>query len=125
MVKRKHSNPNWHNQQQQGHNGQAKCKCGKHAGKGKAKQADQSQQHSHIANITSMAPSTTSTIALPAPSEMHKRTVTHPAPKQHMPSPYKAFNAVVNTAQASGSKLTIQMIKTLEQHITDAYLKSP
>jgi hypothetical protein len=35
------------------------------------------------------------------------------------------FNAAVDTAQASGSKLTIQMVKTLEQHITDAYLESP
>ena len=35
------------------------------------------------------------------------------------------FNAAVDTAQASGSKLTIQMVKTLEQHIIDAYLESP
>ncbi len=41
-----------------------------------------------------------------------------------MPSPYKAFNAAINTAQASGSKLTIQMVKTLEQHITNTYLES-
>jgi hypothetical protein len=72
-----------------------------------------------------MAPPTTSTIVLPAPSGMHKRTVTHPAPKQHVPGPYKAFNAAVDTAQASGSKLTIQTVKTLEQHITDTYLESP
>jgi hypothetical protein len=72
-----------------------------------------------------MAPPTTSTIALPAPSGMQKHIVTRPAPKQHMPSPYKAFNAAVDTAQAFGSKPTIQMVKTLEQRITDAYLESP
>jgi hypothetical protein len=86
--------------------------------------ADQSQQHSHITNIASMAPPTTSTIALPAPSGMQKRIVTRPAPKQHTPGPYKAFNAAVDTAQASGSKPTIQMVKTLKQCITDAYLES-
>jgi hypothetical protein len=135
-VKHKCSNPNWcnqqgsnqqqqQNQQHQGSDSQAKCRCGKCAGKGKAKQADQSQQHSHITNVTSLAPPTTSTIALPALSGMHKHTITHPAPKQCMPGPYKAFNAAVDTAQASGSKLTIQMVKTLEQHITDTYLESP
>jgi hypothetical protein len=135
-VKRKHSDPNWcnqqgsnqqqqQNQQQQGQDGQAKQKHGKCAGKGKAKQADQSHQHSHITNVASMAPPTSSTIALPVPSEMQKCTITHPTPKQHMPSPYKAFNATIDTAQASGSKPTIQTVKTLEQHITDAYLESP
>jgi hypothetical protein len=130
MVKRKRSNPNWCNQQglnqqQQGHNGQAKHKHGKCAGKGKAKQANQNQQYSHITNVTSMVPPTISTIVLPAPSGMHKHTITHPAPKQCTPSPYKAFNTAVDTAQASGSKPTIQTVKTLEQHITDMYLKSP
>ena len=72
-----------------------------------------------------MAPPTTSTIVLPAPSGMHKHNVTRPAPKQRVPSPYKAFNAAVDTAQASGSKPTIQMVKTLEQCITDTYLESP
>jgi len=135
-VKCKHGDPNWHNkqgsgqqqqqnQQQQGSDGQAKQKHGKHTGKGKAKAADQSQQHSHITNVTSLAPPTISTIALPAPSGMQKHIVTRPTPKQHMPGPYKAFNAAVDTAQAFGSKPTIQMVKTLEQHITDAYLKSP
>ena len=42
-----------------------------------------------------------------------------------MPGPYKAFNTAINTAQASGSKPTIQIVKTLEQCITDMYLKSP
>jgi hypothetical protein len=42
-----------------------------------------------------------------------------------MPGPYKAFNTALDTAQASGSKPTIQMVKTLEQHITDTYLESP
>jgi hypothetical protein len=72
-----------------------------------------------------MAPPTTSTIALPASSGIHKHTITRPAPKQHTPSPYKAFNAAVDTAQASGSKPTIQMVKTLKQRITDTYLESP
>jgi hypothetical protein len=130
VVKRKRSDPNWCNQQgsgqqQQGSDGQAKRKHSKRAGKGKAKAADQSQQHSHIANIASTAPPTTSTIVLPAPSGMQKRIVTRPAPKQHTPGPYKAFNAAVDTAQASGSKPTIQTVKTLEQRITDAYLESP
>jgi len=116
MVKCKRGDPNWRNQQglnqqQQGHDGQAKRKRGKRTGKGKAKQAYQSQ-HSHIANVASMAPPTTSTIALPAPSGMHKHTVTRPAPKQRTPGPYKAFNAAVDTAQASGSKPTIQTVKT-------------
>jgi hypothetical protein len=129
VVKCKHGDPNWRNQQgsnqqQQGYDGQAKCKRSKHTGKGKAKQADQSQ-HSHITNVTSMAPPTTSTIALPAPSGMHKCTVTCSAPKQRTPGPYKAFNTAVDTAQASGSKPTIQMVKTLEQRITDTYLESP
>jgi len=135
-VKHKRGNPNWHNQQgsgqqqqqnqqQQGSDGQAKQKHGKHAGKGKAKVADQSQQHSHITNVASMAPPTTSTIVLPAPSGMQKCIVTCPTPKQRTPGPYKAFNAALDTAQASGSKLTIQMVKTLEQRITDAYLESP
>jgi hypothetical protein len=136
MVKRKRGNPNWqnqqggsnqqqrNNQQQQGQDGQ-KHKCGKHTSKGKAKQADHSQQHFHIANVASMVPPTSSTIALPAPSGMQKRTITHPLPKQCTPSPYKAFNAAIDTAQASGSKPTIQMVKTLEQRITDTYLESP
>jgi hypothetical protein len=41
------------------------------------------------------------------------------------PGPYKAFNAAIDTAQASGSKPTIQTVKTLEQRITDTYLESP
>jgi len=90
-----------------------------------ALQADQSKQHSHITNVTSMAPSTTSTIVLPAPSGMQRCTITRPPSKQHTPSPYKAFNAIIDTAQASGSKPTIQTVKTLKQHITDTYLKSP
>jgi len=135
-VKRKCGDPNWRNQQgsgqqqqqnqqQQGSNGQAKRKHGKRAGKGKAKAANQSQQHSHITNVASMAPPTTSTIALPAPSGMQKCIVTRPAPKQRTPSPYKAFNAALDTAQASESKPTIQMVKTLKQRITDTYLESP
>jgi hypothetical protein len=56
---------------------------------------------------------------------MQKCIVTHPTPKQRTPGPYKAFNAAVDTAQASGSKPTIQTVKTLEQRITDAYLESP
>jgi hypothetical protein len=136
VVKHKRGDPNWqnqqgrsnqqqhNNQQQQGQNGQ-KHKCRKHTGKGKAKQADQSQQHSHIANVASMAPPTSSTIALPASSGMQKRTVTCPLPKQCTPGPYKAFNAAIDTAQASGSKPTIQMVKTLKQCITDTYLESP
>jgi len=71
-----------------------------------------------------MAPPTTSTIVLPSLSEIEKHTITCLTPKQHMPGPYKAFNAAIDTTQASGSKLTIQMVKTLEQHIIDAYLKS-
>jgi hypothetical protein len=135
-VKHKCGDPNWcnqqgssqqqqQNQQQQGSDGQAKRKRGKCTGKGKAKAANQSQQHSHIANVTSMVPPTTSTIALPTPSGMQKRIVTCPAPKQHTPGPYKAFNTAVDTAQASGSNPTIQTVKTLEQHITDTYLESP
>jgi hypothetical protein len=42
-----------------------------------------------------------------------------------MPGPYKAFNTAIDTAQASGSKPTIQMVKTLKQRITDTYLESP
>ena len=72
-----------------------------------------------------MAPPTSSTIALPGPSGVQGCIVTRPAPKQHMPGPYKAFNAAIDTAQASGSKSTIQMVKTLEQHIANTYLKSP
>ena len=73
--------------------------------------------------MASLAPSTTSTIALPALSGMQRCTITCPASKQHTPGPYKAFNATIDTAQASRSKLTIQMVKTLKQHIT--YLESP
>jgi hypothetical protein len=72
-----------------------------------------------------MAPPSTSTIALPAPSGMQRHTVTRPLPKQRTPGPYKAFNAAIDTAQASRSKPTIQMVKTLKQHITDMYLESP
>jgi hypothetical protein len=72
-----------------------------------------------------MAPPTSSTIALPAPSGMQKRTITCPLPKQRTPGPYKAFNAPIDTAQASGSKPTIQMVKTLKQCITNTYLESP
>jgi hypothetical protein len=139
MVKRKCGDPNWHSQQgglnqqqcqnnqqqNQGQDGQYKRKHGKHTGKGKGKQQDQFQQHSHITNIASLAPPSTSTIALPALSDMQRCTITYPLPKQCMPSPYKAFNAAIDTAQASGSKLTIQTVKTLEQHITDMYLESP
>ncbi len=134
-VKRKHGDPNWNqqqgsnqqqhspNQQNQGQDGQAKRKCSKHGGKGKAKQSD--NQHSHIANVASLAPPNSSTIALPGPSGVQRRIITCPAPKQHTPGPYKAFNAAIDTAQASGSKPTIQMVKTLEQRITDTYLESP
>jgi hypothetical protein len=103
-VKCKCGGPNWHNQQgsnqqqQQGQDSQAKQKHSKCAGKGKAKQANQSHQHSHIANVASMMPPTSSTIALPVPSGMWKHTITHPTPKQHTPGPYKAFNATIETA---------------------------
>jgi hypothetical protein len=129
-VKHKCGDPNWHsqqgsNQQQQGQDGQYKRKHGICTGKGKAKQSDQSQQHSHITNIASLAPPSTSTIALSAPSSMQRCTFNRPPPKQCTPSPYKAFNAAIDTAPASRSKPTIQIVKTLEQHITNMYLESP
>ncbi len=61
---------------------------------------------------------------LPGPSRVQRHIITHPALKQCTPSPYKAFNAAINTAQASRSKPTIQTVKTLKQHITDMYLES-
>src|SRR5216683_2861632 len=134
-VKCKCSNPNWNqqqgsnqqqrppNQQNQGQDGQAKRKRGKCGGKGKAKQSD--NQHLHITNVTSLVPPNSSTIVLPGPSGVQRRIVTRPTPKQHMPSPYKALNTAIDTAQTSGSKPTIQTVKTLEQCITDTYLESP
>jgi hypothetical protein len=135
VVKRKRRDPGFNqqqgNQQQRPYHqqqqpssseGQAQRKRG---GKGKGKQQQQQHQHSHIANVASLVPPTTSTIALPGPSGIKKRVVYPTAPKERKPGPYKALDAVIDAAQASWSKPTIQMVKTLEQHITDAYLESP
>ena len=114
VVKRKRGSPNFNNQQgnqqqqqnqQQGssNDGQTQRK----RGKGKGKQQQQQHQHSHIANVTSLAPPTSSTIALPGPSGIQKRTVHQSAPKEQKPGPYKALNATIDTAQASGSTPTI------------------
>jgi hypothetical protein len=46
-------------------------------------------------------------------------------PKVRTPGPYKALNAALDKAQEDGVTPTIQMVKMLEQHITQQYEEGP
>ena len=50
---------------------------------------------------------------------------TLPKAKKQTPGSYKALNAALDQAQEEGVMPTIQMAKTLEQHITEQYKDGP
>jgi hypothetical protein len=76
-------------------------------------------------NVASLEAPTSTTIALPGPSELQKRTVSMEKPKVRTPGPYKALNAALNKVQEDGVTPTIQTVKTLEQRITKQYEEGP
>jgi hypothetical protein len=76
-------------------------------------------------NVTSLKAPTTATIALPGPSGLQKCTVSMDKPKVRTPGPYKALNAALDKVQEDGVVPTIQMVKMLEQHITQQYEEGP
>ena len=130
-VKHKRSDPSFsnqqqgNNQQQQQQNGDKPCQCGKRSGKGKGKGKSDGHTHahiSHIANVASIAPPTTSTVVQMGPSGIQKRTITFTAPKECIPGPYKALNEALDTTDTEGITPTIQTVKTLEQRITNQYM---
>jgi hypothetical protein len=104
-------------------------KC-QHGGCEKGKKKEQqghahTTQVSHIVNVASLEAPTTATIALPGPSGLQKRTVSMEKPKVRTSGPYKALNAALDKVQEDGVTPTIQMVKTLEQHITQQYKEGP
>jgi hypothetical protein len=130
-VKWKHGNQNFSNQEsggsQQKLEDRPKCQHGG-CGKGKKKEHQghaHTVQVSHIANVTSLEAPTTATIALPGPSGLQKCTVSMEKPKVRTPSPYKALNAALDKVQEDSVMPTIQMVKTLEQCITQQYEEGP
>ena len=133
-VKRKRGDPSFSNQQQgnnqqQQQNGdkprQRGKRGGKNKGKGKASDGHSHAHISHIADVASIAPPTTSTVAQMGPSGIQKRTITSPAPKERTPGPYKTLNKALDTADTEGVTPTIQTVKTLEQRITEQYMDGP
>jgi hypothetical protein len=133
-VKRKRGDPSFSSQQQgnnqqQQQNGDKPRQRGKRGGKGKGKgKASDGHSHahiSHIADVASIAPPTTSTVAQMGPSGIQKRTIFSPAPKERTPGPYKALNEALDTADTEGVTPTIQTVKTLEQRITEQYMDGP
>jgi hypothetical protein len=130
-VKWKYGNQNFSNQEsggsQQKPEDRPKCQ---HGGRRKGKKKEQqghahTAQVSHIMNIASLEAPTTATIALPGPSRLQKCTVSMEKPKVRTPGPYTALNAALDKAQEDGVMPTIQMVKTLEQHITQQYKEGP
>jgi len=123
-VKWKCGNQNFSNQESGGSQKKPedRPKC-QHGGRGKGKKKEQ-QGHAHtvqvlhITNVASLEAPTTATIALPGPSGLQKHTVSMEKPKVWTPGPYKALNAALDKAQEDGVMPTIEMVKTLEQHIT-------
>ena len=133
-IKRKHGDPSFsnqqqgNNQQQQQQNGDKPRQHSKCSGKGKGKGKSDGHTHahiSHIADVASITPPTTSTVAQMGPSGIQKRTIISTAPKEHIPGPYKALNEALDTADTEGITPTIQTVKTLEQHITNQYMDGP
>jgi hypothetical protein len=130
-VKQKCGNQNFSNQESGGSQQKPEDHPKhQHGGCGKGKKKEQ-QGHAHtaqvlhIANITSLEAPTTATIALPGPSGLQKHTVSMEKPKVRTPGPYKALNAALDKAQEDGVMPTIQMVKMLEQRITQQYEEGP
>jgi len=129
-VKRKRGDPNFSNQQrgnqQQSSNNdqqqQQHRQRGRRGGKGKKKQ---DHGHSHIADIVSLPPPTSSTVVSYGPSEAKKRKLTVPEPAQRAPGPYKALNEALTLADRMKVPATIETTKTLEQRIVKDYLDGP
>ena len=132
-VKRKRDDPSFSNQQQgdnqqQQHNGDHKPRQRGSRGKGKGKGKGNSSGHahiSHVADVASIAPPTSATIAQVGPSGINKRTITSPAPKERKSGPYKSLDEALDTADRLGVTPTIQTVKTLEQRITQEYMDGP
>jgi hypothetical protein len=129
-VKRKRSNQNFSNQESGGSQQKPEDRLKRQrGGRGKGKKKEQGHAHtaqvSHITNVASLKAPTTTTIALPGPSGLQKRTVSTEKPKVRTPGPYKALNAALDKAQEDGVTPIIQTVKTLEQHITKQYEEGP
>ena len=132
-VKHKRGDPSFSNQrqgdnqqQQQQNNGDYKPRqCGSH-GKGKGKGKGNNSRHahiSHVANVASLTAPTSATIAQVGPSGINKRTITSSVPKERKPGPYKSLDEALDTADHLGITPTTQTVKTLEQHITQEYVR--
>ena len=123
-VKRKCSNPQFSKQEggqqqpQQYNNGNKPFKphgkCG-----GKKKQQDSG--HSHIADVISLPPPSSSTIAHYTPAGISKHKVSVPEPSTHTEGPYKSLNNTLTLADRLGVTPTIEMTKSLEQCILKQY----
>ena len=133
-VKRKRGDPSFSsqqqgdNQQQQQNNGDHKPRQhGSHGkGKGKGKGNNNGHAHiSHVADVASIAPPTSATIAQVGPSGINKRTITTPVPKERKSGPYKSLDEALDTADRMGITPTIQTVKTLEERITQEYMDGP
>ena len=126
-VKRKHNDPSFSNQQQgdnqqQQHNGDHKPRQRGSHGKGNSS----GHAHiSHVADIASIAPPTSATIAQVGPSGINKHTITSPAPKERKSGLYKSLDEALDTADRLGVTPTIQTVKSLEQRITQEYMDGP
>jgi hypothetical protein len=131
VVKWKRGNQNFSNQesggsQQKPEDRPKRKRGGRGKGKGKEHQGHaHTAQVLHIANIASLEAPTSTTIALPGPSGLQKRTFSVAKPKVWTPGPYKALNAALDKVQEDSVTPTIQMVKTLEQHITKQYEEGP
>ena len=135
-VKRKRDNPSFFNQQQgssqqhsasDGNNkNHQRGQRGKGKGKGKAKDHNhQTANPLHFAQVASIPPPSSSTIAHVGPSGIQKRTISVTEPKQRAPGPYASLNKALDTADTLGVTPTIQTVKTLEQRITEEYMDGP
>ena len=141
VVKRKHDNPNFSNQQQgegqrqNQQNGDKPKRQRGQRGKGKQhqqQQGDHSHSHSHIAD-----PIIVSTPSVPAPTTATivevtsagpskcKLTTVPPAPSERTPGPYPSLNKALDLADRIGVKPTIQTTKTLEERIQKQYEDGP
>ena len=140
VVKHKHNNPNFSNQQQgegsqhqnQQNGDRSKCQHGQRS-KGKQHQQQQgNHSHLHIADpIIVSTPSvpalTTATIVEVTSASPSKRKLTTapPAPSEHTPRPYPSLNKALDLADHIGVKPTIQVTKMLEECIQKQYNDGP
>jgi len=128
-VKRKRGDPSWKNQEKgesQPQGDKPNYQRGKRGGKGKGKGKKPEGAHiSHIADVASLPPPASSTVAEIGSSGLHRRTVESSRLPERTEGPYKSLNKALDIAHETDAPATTEVVKTLEQRITQDYMDGP